>query len=180
MVLKGFRSLFSHMIHRHFLVFFHQGTFPRLYPRSAPDDLVWNNIISDKMQVPDASLTFSPRNAPQVSKRGPLQSLVSFFVFACSVKLIVFSPSVACGICSNTLDGRTLGRYDFEGLCSCLDVSWLGKESTFVACWSIRTLLRRIYTTTYFRLAPGLMLCIHRRCVVWAPADWRTDLHGIT
>ena len=34
----------------------------------------------------------------------------------------VFSPSVACGVCSNAFDGRTLGRYDC-GLCICLDVS---------------------------------------------------------
>ena len=46
-----------------------------------------------------------------------------FQVRVCVKRQIVFSPCVACGVCSNALDGRTIGRYDCEGLCSCLDVS---------------------------------------------------------
>ena len=37
----------------------------RLYLRSAPDNLAWDSINSDPIQVPDAPQTLSPRNAPQ-------------------------------------------------------------------------------------------------------------------
>ena len=83
-VLVSFRSLSLPIIHHHFLVFSHQGTFPHLYPRSAPDNFVRNNIISDTMQTTDASQTFSPRNAPQGrrTRSAPKFSFFFKFVFA--------------------------------------------------------------------------------------------------
>ena len=89
MVLVSTRSSSLLIIHRLFLIFSHQGTFPRLYPRSAPDDLIWNNIISDPIQIPDAPQTFSPRNALQChqTSSAPKFSFFFKFVFAWSVRL---------------------------------------------------------------------------------------------
>ena len=116
--------IFAYNGHHHSLVFSHQRTFPHLYSRSALDNLIWNSINSDPLQIPDVPQTFSPRNALQGRQTRTAPKFG--FIFCVCVKRqrqIVFSPSVACGVCSNALDGRTLGRYDCEGLCSCPDVS---------------------------------------------------------
>ena len=74
------------MTHHHFLIFSRQGTFPRLYPLSAPDNIAWNGIDSDPIQVPGAPQTFSPRNALQSgqtwSESAPEFSFFFKFVFA--------------------------------------------------------------------------------------------------
>ena len=122
-VLVSTRSLSLTISHLHFLVFSHQGTFPRLYSCSAPDNIGWISINYDPIQVPDASQTFTPRNALQGRQTRSAPKFGFFFRF-CVKRQIVFSPSVACGISSNTLDGRTLRRQEYA-FCVCNDVSGL-------------------------------------------------------
>lgn len=148
-------------IHNHFLVFSHQGTFPRLSSGSAPDNLGWNSINSDPVQAPDASQTFSPRNLLQGRQTWSAPGFGFLFqVRVCVKRQIVFSPSVVCGICSNALNGRMLGRYDC-GLCSCLDVSELTRKRKHVRGWLVGSNFVTKDLYSYFRLAPG-MLCVRR------------------
>ena len=91
--------IFAYNGRYHSLVFSHQGTLPRLYPRSAPDNLVRDSVNSDPIQAAGASQTFSPRDALQGCRTRSAPKFGFFFQVRVCVKrqISVFSPSVACG-----------------------------------------------------------------------------------
>ena len=80
--LVSFRSLSLPIIHHHFLVFSHQGTLPRLCSCYVPDNLAWNIISSNTIQILDAPRTFSPRNAFQGRRTWSVPKF-GFFPRAC-------------------------------------------------------------------------------------------------
>ena len=89
----------------------HQSTFPRPYPRSVPGNPGLNYISSSTIEGKDALQALSPRNALQGRQTRSAPKFCFFIlVRVCVKRQIVFSPAVACGVCSNALDGRTLHR----------------------------------------------------------------------
>ena len=119
-VLVSFRSLSLPIIHHHFLFLSHQGHLPRLY-RVLHHIILYGTTSFPKQYKSRMLHRLSHLvTLSKASKRDSLPKVWFLFqVHVCVRHQNVFPPSVGCGICNSVLDGRTLGRYDCEGLCSC-------------------------------------------------------------